>query len=417
MTLRALTLAILVATAPLTTTLSAQERAQPDTLPVPISIGMRMSLYSATLGERRTVQIHLPRSYAQSKGTVYPVLYLLDGGAHFRAVTAMVDYLAVVSRAPEMIVVGIPNGRDRTHDLTPPADTGVTRVVISASDTVDQRFPTAGGAAKMRAFLTTELAPWVEARYRAAPYRVLVGHSFGGLFVVDALSADPRAFNAYVAISPSLSWDKGRYLQRVVNELRAAPIDGRALYMTTGELEGSDMIEPAKVLAAALETRRAPGFRSWYRVMPGETHGSNPFRTEYDAFERIFQGWEPPEAIVIAATFHGDVSALDAHHTAVSARFGIPWPLTPDEVNQMAYFNLGEKKLDVAMRLLRWNVEKTPQYANGWDSLAEGLEAQGKMSEALAAQERAVSLATAQGDPLLSEMQAHLDRLRKLVAR
>src|SRR5205823_1088605 len=136
-------------------------------------------------------------------------------------------------------VIAIPNTRDRTHDLTPPGDTGVARLVVGR-DTLARSSPTAGGAAKLRAFITDELAPWVESRYRTAPYRILVGHSFGGLFAVDALSYAPRSFNAYVAISPTLWWDNGKYVKRVESALARASLAGRTLYMTTGAREPRD---------------------------------------------------------------------------------------------------------------------------------------------------------------------------------
>lgn len=417
LTSRALAAALAFACGAATRPAAAQAAPPADTTPIPITIGLQTSLRSSRLGEQRPVLIHLPVSYAQSRTGVYPVLYLLDGEDHFAAVSAVVDFLARNGRAPEMIVVGVPNTTDRTHDLTPPADTGVTRLAVPGGDTVSQSFPTAGGAAKLRAFLTDELAPWVQARYRTAPYRILVGHSFGGLFVVDALAADPRAFNAYVAISPTLWWEGGTYVKRVEAALRRAPLDGRALYMTTGEREGGAIIDPARELASALDARHAAGFRSWYRVIPAETHNSTPLRTEYDALERIFEGWEPSDRVMNAAFLRGDVAGLEAHHAAVTARFGIPSPLTSAEVNRMAYANLQQKKLDVALRLFRRNVVAAPEYANGWNSLADGLEAQRKPAEALEAQERAVQLGEAQHDPLLPQFRSHRDRLRNTPPR
>ena len=44
-----------------------------------------------------------------------------------------------------------------------------------------ERRPTAGGADEFLRFLSDELIPWVEGQYRTASFRVLVGHSLGGL--------------------------------------------------------------------------------------------------------------------------------------------------------------------------------------------------------------------------------------------
>ncbi|AHG91241.1 esterase [Gemmatirosa kalamazoonensis] len=409
--MRRLVLLALVAALP------AMAQSPADTSAKPITIGVQTAIRSTILGEERPLMIHLPPSYTARPKAVYPVVYLLDGDAHFAAVSAMADFLARNSRAPEMIVVAIPNTKDRTHDLTPPAAAGVTKLAVSDRDTVTQSFPTAGGAAKLRAFITDELAPWVQSRYRTAPYRILVGHSFGGLFAVDALASTPRAFDAYVAISPSLWWDDGKYVKRAETAIAAAALDGRALYMTTGEREGSSMIDPARELAATLDARHPAGFRSWYRVMPTETHNSNPLRTEYDALERIFAGWEPPDSVTMAAVVKGDVAPLEAYHAALTKRFGIPTAVSPDDINQMAYYHLQQKHLDIALKLFRHNVERSPDYANGWDSLADGLEAQGDLAGAIRSQEKAVAVGEAQQDPALPTFRAHLERLRGAAKR
>lgn len=51
-----------------------------------------------------------------------------------------------------------------------------------------------GRADRFLDFLRKELIPAVEGRYRASGLRILAGNSRGGLFVVYALTIDPRLF-------------------------------------------------------------------------------------------------------------------------------------------------------------------------------------------------------------------------------
>ncbi len=88
-----------------------------------ISIGKKDSIYSKLLHEKREIWIHLPGSANGSlfKSQRYPVVYLLDGDAHFYSVAGMIHQLSEINGNtlfPEMIVVGIPN-TDRMRDLTP----------------------------------------------------------------------------------------------------------------------------------------------------------------------------------------------------------------------------------------------------------------------------------------------------------
>ncbi|TFH66787.1 MAG: alpha/beta hydrolase [Gemmatimonadales bacterium] len=97
-----------------------------------------------------------------------------------------------------MIVVAIPNTGDRTRDLTPASET----------EHAGTGFPTAGGADRFLGFLADELIPHIDSTYRTETFRVLVGHSIGGLFATHALLTRPDLFRGYVAISPILWWNR-----------------------------------------------------------------------------------------------------------------------------------------------------------------------------------------------------------------
>src|SRR5438874_8576074 len=166
----------------------------------PVVIGETIQLQSKILKESRSLLISKPPEYDSSTDR-YPVLYLLDGETHFQYTSAVVKFLADDDRMPGMIVVGIDSEdtKHRTHDLTPPS-----------SDETDNRFsPGNGGADVFLSFMADELVPFIDKTYRTRPYRLLVGHSFGGLFAIYALIKKPHLFNAYVAADPSLYWNKG----------------------------------------------------------------------------------------------------------------------------------------------------------------------------------------------------------------
>lgn len=61
-------------------------------------------------------------------------------------------------------------------------------------------------------------------------------------------------------------------------------------------------------------------------------------------------------------------------------------------LNTLGYLLLGEDRVDDAVAVFRLNVELHPGYANGWDSLGEGLATSGAIDEAVAAYERALAL-------------------------
>ena len=89
-----------------------------------VVIGTKQSLRSNILNEEGEYWVSLPDSYNDKESSYkrYPVLILLDGNVHFKAVSGAVNYMSsdtYRSRTiPEMIVVAIQNV-DRRRDYTP----------------------------------------------------------------------------------------------------------------------------------------------------------------------------------------------------------------------------------------------------------------------------------------------------------
>lgn len=284
----------------------------------PVTIGTTAAIESEILGEERRVLVYLPDEYDEDASAYYPVLYLLDGDFHFHHVTGVVDFLSAHFHIPPMIVVGIAN-TDRNRDLTPPAEnTTVAFPDPFSGDTIFHPFPTGGGADDFLRFLVEELAPRIEGEYRAAPFRMLAGHSLGGLFTLHAFTTRPQSFDAYLAISPSLQWDDRSLIRRTRTGLDALPLDGRFLYMAVGDQEFGDMMSNLRAFADALDHADPEGLRWWYRVMPDETHPSVVHRTVYDGLGAIFGDFRVSQADLGS----WDVAQLEAHFADASTTYG-----------------------------------------------------------------------------------------------
>jgi enterochelin esterase-like enzyme len=136
---------------------------------------------SRALG-RRAIYVATPDGYEHDDAR-YPILVLLDASDQpmFQLWLAQSAYLAENRPGvPRMIAVGIPNGDDRLHDMTPPA-----------TGTSAQTFKTAGGAAAFADFIIDEVLPYIHARYRTCPSVIVAGHSVAGLFAIDVAARRP----------------------------------------------------------------------------------------------------------------------------------------------------------------------------------------------------------------------------------
>ena len=63
-----------------------------------VTIGATDSVWSPTLKENRTFLVYTPPSYSDTTYLPkrYPVLYLLDGDAHFHSVTGLLQILSLI---------------------------------------------------------------------------------------------------------------------------------------------------------------------------------------------------------------------------------------------------------------------------------------------------------------------------------
>ena len=315
--------------------------------PTDIKAGHTRVMHSLALGERRVFHVHLPRGYEQSTAR-HPVLYVLDGDLNHGWIGETARYLRMSGDLPGLIVVGVANV-DRDRDFTP-----------FAVDDV----PVSGGADAFMRFLVEELLPFVDLEYRTEPYRILYGHSLGGLFAVHALFARPDAFHAAIAPSPALYYDRGLTLRRIEETARGGIVMNRFLY--TGQAGELTYPEAMRFLRETLETHEPAGLR-WRAVdLPELDHGSIPLRILPDALRLLYEGWKLP-ADVLSSGF----DAVLAHYAALGERFG--YPVRPSEglVNRLGYLALQDGEIDRARDIFERNTELYPDAFNTWDSLAE----------------------------------------------
>lgn len=165
------------------------------------------------LGEIRALRIRMPdRQKAALKGV--HVLYLLDGETFFAAAAAYAQWLeqSRLGTIGGVMVVGIENKENRTRDLTPSASTADRQGRLDPAASLQ-----GGGAGRFLDFITGELRQSVEAQLPDGMRilrRTLIGHSFGGLFTVNAVLTQPHAFDDFIAADPSFWWDQRRLIQK-----------------------------------------------------------------------------------------------------------------------------------------------------------------------------------------------------------
>jgi predicted alpha/beta superfamily hydrolase len=373
-----------------------------------IVIGTTDTLYSTTLKEKRPYFVYTPDSYKDTTYAPkrYPVLYLLDGDAHFHSVTGLIQILGTGVNAtyvvPEMIVVAIPN-TDRLRDLTP------THTDKGADGKPNPGFKTSGGMPAFLKFIQTELIPQIEKTYRTAPYRVFVGHSLGGIAAIDALYTMPETFNAFVAIDPSLWWDNRVLLNQAREYFSKPGLAGRALYVgqantiTPGDTTLNVHFNSIIQFNSILEAFNQSGIRYAYKYYPEDSHGSVPLITEYDALRFIFDSYDVSLARALEKPTY-----LAEHFAKASSALGYKIDPPEDMVDLIGHVAMG-RDTTAALQLFEMNAKLYPTSANVYASLGEVYSAKQDKVRATEYYQKALSIRPG--------LQSAKDGLRKVSAR
>jgi len=376
-----------------------------------IVVGTRAeySIKSAKLGETRTVYV-VPALHDAENANRHPVLVILDAedGFQFAAAVANIAFLSSRGEIPPLIVVGVPNGKDRTHDLTPRP----SRRTASSNRT-------AGGAAATSSFIVDEVLPLVRSKYRTEPTTLLAGHSFGGLFAVHIAATRPDVFNGVIAMSPALWWNESTAASAYADSIAAIRTPLR-LFATSGGIEPA-IDASTRRFAARLDSLKPANVGFAYKRYPDDVHEVTPVTSLVDGLRFIFAplslnrvpvlGIRKGDSAVVVNAF----VATQRSYARAAGDLRLSQTALPEEfVNNIGYAVLRELRLPrVAAWIFRQNVAVYPDSPNVYDSLGDALLASGDRPGARVEFQRSIDVSLRLKRPVDAETRRKLRAVSK----
>ncbi|MGW8322559.1 MAG: alpha/beta hydrolase-fold protein [Thermodesulfobacteriota bacterium] len=332
-----------------------------------ITVGQTVSIPSEVFGGHRQVLVYLPDDYSGAKAG-YPVVYLLDGAFFFLPTLGLVDFYSKIDRMPRMIVVAVVHS-DRMHELSTAAS---------------------GGSAQFSSFLREELIPYIDGHFRTEPFRILIGHSLGGLFSAHSLFEAPDLFQAHIAASPALYWNGGSELDRAREALESNPTLENFLYLTYSGGDGDNIRSSTESLIELLEASAPPNLTWKFDFLPDDRHNSSPIRSVLGGLSQLFSTW----------TYLGEDSAegLIEHYRRLSEDFGFECRPEVGTVASRGRSLIRKGNLEEAIRVFEYNTRIHPGAAETHQALGSAYRTAGNIQMAIAAYERALALRPENGE-------------------
>lgn len=151
----------------------------------PIPAHDSLIITSKFVNEDRVINIWRPPNYSESVDSL-PVIFMPDGGIKedFSHIANTLPKLVRERKIPPIILVGIEN-TVRSRDLTG----------FSEAEYDKQFYPLTDVGKNFRAFISEELMPEINRRYRTANRTGIKGESLAGLFVMETFFIKPETFN------------------------------------------------------------------------------------------------------------------------------------------------------------------------------------------------------------------------------
>ena len=246
-----------------------------------LGLGTQHILKSIILEEERPIIVSLPIGYNNSKAN-YPVLYVLDGLQNIKHTVGTVELLTESGLIPPLIVVGI-ESLDRTRDLTP-SNAGQN----VHGGTGNSGIPQSGGALKFLKFLSDELVPYMDSNYRTHPYRILEGHSLGGLFGVYALMESKDLFDAFIVEAPALWWNKEEMTEKAKNFFKSHDNLNKTVYFGIGGGDGWGMRQELKRYVDVVKQHNPKQFKWLHEEVGDEGHMASRLLLNYNGLKFLF---------------------------------------------------------------------------------------------------------------------------------
>ena len=236
---------------------------------------------------------------------------------------------------------------------------------------------------------------------------MLIGHSFGGLLVVNTLLNHNNLFNSYLAIDPSLWWDNKILLKQLNEELKNINLNNKRLFLAIANTMPSQMdtffvnkdtswttehIRTILQFSSIIKSKTNNGLLFSNKYYEQDDHGSVPLIATYDALHFFFDFYKLPVDEKLLDSLINTDSLLVSHFSKISSHMG--YKVLPNEslINTLGYYFLGNKMFSKAFPLFETNIKNYPNSFNVYDSMGDYYAALNNNEMAIELYEKALSL-------------------------
>ena len=271
------------------------------------------TITSKKLNEDREITIGLPPSYDKHPNQKYPVLVLLDGDFLFDAFQGALSYGNYWDDLPEVIIVGITQNKKNERET----DCAVDETNGLPTEKGEQFFE----------FIGMELLPYIEKKYRTAPFKMIAGLDTTAGFLNCYLYKDNPTFDAYISMSPELPTG----MEEQIPDRLAAIQKPIFYYHSSADGDVKKMRNRILALDEAAKKINKPTLNYRFDDFKGASHYSLVLNSIPSALYQIFSVYQPISTTEfnekIAVLPSGYVDYLAQKYDMIEKSFALKLPI------------------------------------------------------------------------------------------
>ncbi len=376
---------------------------------------------SMQLNESRVFSISLPDSYAKNKEKKYPILILLDGDYLFDAFTGAISYGNYWNDLPEVIIIGLKQNKKETQIGNSNDNNEITDENLKEGRDADYSLNEETGVpfekgASYFDFISTELMPYLEKKYRIAPFKIFVGHDLSAGFMNTFLYKDNPIFNAYISISPEFGLEME---ERVASKL--APFKKPLFYyQSVADGDVKKVQERMQILDTLIKSNDNKNIHYRYDRFVGESHYSVVLHSIPNALYHIFSAYQPispqeyeSKIVTLKKDF---VSYLVDKYDIIEKYYGEKMPIRFNDFSAIESAILKNNALSELENLASLAKKQYPKTFLNMYYLGKLYEKKGELAKSIKCYQSAFAL-TGIGDLTKEMMLDNLERLKGMVPK
>ncbi|MFH6999251.1 alpha/beta hydrolase-fold protein [Flavobacterium sp. FlaQc-57] len=340
-----------------------------------------LTIKSKIYNKERKIAIYLPPNYQEVKNEKLQVVYVFDAQWEpmFNYVSNSISYLSAIGELNKMIVVGIYT-ENRPKEFVP----------MPTSEEEKKNWdekPSFGFSTLLDQHLTEEVFPLIKEKYNTNDYKLAIGHSLGGTYLLNSFAENKHIFNSYIAISPNLTYDENEIQKKIKRLINSTSEINSFLNISVGDTDKTEKSFTAgiRLLDTILQSKKVNGLKFKFDYLKDATHMSSPFKEIPLALIEFSKTLRQPNAEEISKMLENKeitfTLQLKSYYQNISNWVGYSYLPYEGQLNNLAYSIL-LKDPDEGLNIINWALELYPNGINLYDSKAEILEQLNRNQEA-----------------------------------